>query len=163
MLEIELNESLRRRREEFQGKLESLGEAESGTTFNPADLDNRIRELKLLNSSIADLQKKTSGNIHSSSSVSQSLPVCLDAEKENDKLNARVQELRTSLEKAQIEQSDDSRGISRQQKNTERYIAKKQMLMNRKDECNRNIRDLGVLPEEAFEKYTNEKLDKVGV
>jgi structural maintenance of chromosome 3 (chondroitin sulfate proteoglycan 6) len=33
--------------------------------------------------------------------------------------------------------------------------------MNRKDECNRNIRDLGVLPEEAFEKYTSEKLDKV--
>jgi structural maintenance of chromosome 3 (chondroitin sulfate proteoglycan 6) len=35
------------------------------------------------------------------------------------------------------------------------------MLLGRKDECNRNIRDLGVLPEEAFEKYTNEKLDRV--
>jgi hypothetical protein len=33
--------------------------------------------------------------------------------------------------------------------------------VGRKDECNRNIRDLGVLPEEAFEKYTNEKLDRV--
>jgi hypothetical protein len=37
------------------------------------------------------------------------------------------------------------------------------MLNNRKDECNRNIRDLGVLPEEAFEKYTGEKLDRVGL
>ena len=27
--------------------------------------------------------------------------------------------------------------------------------------ANRNIRDLGVLPEEAFDKYTNEKLDRV--
>jgi len=44
---------------------------------------------------------------------------------------------------------------------TERYIAKRQMLMTRKDECNRNIRDLGILPEEAFEKYINEKLQKV--
>lgn len=35
------------------------------------------------------------------------------------------------------------------------------MLSARKDECNRNIRDLGVLPEEAFKKYTNEKLDRV--
>lgn len=35
------------------------------------------------------------------------------------------------------------------------------MLMNRKDETNRSIRDLGVLPEEAFEKYTNEKSDRV--
>ena len=33
--------------------------------------------------------------------------------------------------------------------------------MNRKDETNRSIRDLGVLPEEAFEKYTNEKSDRV--
>ena len=35
------------------------------------------------------------------------------------------------------------------------------MLAERKEEYNRRIRDLGVLPEEAFEKYTNEKLDRV--
>jgi len=37
------------------------------------------------------------------------------------------------------------------------------MLTARKDECSRNIRDLGVLPEEAFEKYTSDKVkvDKV--
>ena len=51
--------------------------------------------------------------------------------------------------------------MSKQQKNTERYLAKKQMLISRKDDCNRSIRDLGILPEEAFEKYTNEKIDKV--
>ena len=46
---------------------------------------------------------------------------------------------------------------------TERYLAKRQMLTARKDECSRNIRDLGVLPEEAFEKYTRDKVkvDKV--
>ena len=163
MLEIELNESLRRRREELQTKLESLGEAEAGS-FNPADLDNRIRELKMLNASIADLQKKASGTswFHLQGSHSR-WATNIESEKENDKLNAKLTELRTTLEKAQNEQAEDSRGISRQQKNTERYIAKKQMLMNRKDECNRNIRDLGVLPEEAFEKYTNEKLDKVSI
>lgn len=82
-------------------------------------------------------------------------------EKESDKLTAKLQELRSRLETMQNQQTEDSRGISKQQKNTERYLAKKQMLMNRKDDCNRNIRDLGVLPEEAFEKYTNEKLDRV--
>ena len=51
--------------------------------------------------------------------------------------------------------------MSKQQKNTERFLAKKQMLLNRKDECARNVRDLGVLPEEAFVKYTGEKLDRV--
>jgi structural maintenance of chromosome 3 (chondroitin sulfate proteoglycan 6) len=82
-------------------------------------------------------------------------------EEEVEKLTSELQEHRSSLERVQNQQAEDSRGIARQQKNTERYLAKKQMLMGRKDECNRNIRDLGVLPEEAFEKYTNEKLDRV--
>lgn len=87
----------------------------------------------------------------------------LDMEKEVEQLTGELQEHRAALEKVQNLQSEDSRSIARQQKNTERYLAKKQMLMGRKDECNRNIRDLGVLPEEAFEKYTNEKLDRVRV
>lgn len=36
------------------------------------------------------------------------------------------------------------------------------MLGSRKEKCNRNVRDLGVLVEEAFEKYINERLNKVG-
>lgn len=65
------------------------------------------------------------------------------------------------MERLQGQQAEDTRGVSKQQKNTERYLAKRNMLMNRKDETNRSIRDLGVLPEEAFEKYTNEKSDRV--
>lgn len=84
-------------------------------------------------------------------------------EKENEELTTRLQESRSSLETIQNQQAEDSRGISRQQKSTERYLAKKQMLMTRKDDCNRNIRDLGVLPEEAFEKYTKEKSDRVSL
>lgn len=84
-----------------------------------------------------------------------------DADKDVERLNAELQELRSALERAQQQQSEDSRSVTKLQKNTERYLAKKQMLTARKDECNRNIRDLGVLPEEAFEKYTSEKLDRV--
>ena len=51
--------------------------------------------------------------------------------------------------------------MSKQQKSTERYLAKRQLLTTRRDECNKNIRDLGVLPEEAFEKYTNVKVERV--
>jgi structural maintenance of chromosome 3 (chondroitin sulfate proteoglycan 6) len=58
-------------------------------------------------------------------------------------------------------QREDTRAFSKQQKLAERYLAKRQMLSSRKDECSRNIRDLGVLPEEAFEKYTKEKSEKV--
>ena len=84
-----------------------------------------------------------------------------ETEKELEKANTQLQEQRQKLESLQSQQAEDVRGISKQQKNTERYLAKRQMLLNRKDDCNRNIRDLGVLPEEAFEKYTNEKVDRV--
>lgn len=85
----------------------------------------------------------------------------LDMEKEAEDIASTIQKLRSQLEKIQNQQSEDSRGMSKQQKTTERYLAKRQMLLSRKEECNRNIRDLGVLPEEAFEKYINERLDKV--
>jgi structural maintenance of chromosome 3 (chondroitin sulfate proteoglycan 6) len=82
-------------------------------------------------------------------------------EKEGEELANKLQQLKANLESVQNQQQEDSRSINRQQKNTERYLAKRQMLLNRKDECNRNIRDLGVLPEEAFEKYVNENMNRV--
>lgn len=87
----------------------------------------------------------------------------LATEKEGEQLTVTVQELRSTLEKVQSQQTEDSRSMSKQQKTTERYLAKRQMLTARKDECNRSIRDLGVLPEEAFEKYVNEKLERVRI
>ncbi|TFK38980.1 structural maintenance of chromosome protein 3 [Crucibulum laeve] len=143
-VEIELNERLRRRLGELESKLEALGESDSDDTSTAEDLDSRIRELKSLNNSIQTLSKKVQA-----------------MEKESDELTSQIQELRASLEHVQTQQTEDGRNISRQQKTTERYLAKRQMLTARKDECNRNIRDLGVLPEEAFEKYINEKLERL--
>lgn len=82
-------------------------------------------------------------------------------EAEQERVSTTLQKARNDLEKVQNEQAEDSRAMGKQQKNTERYMAKRQLLIGRKDECNRNIRDLGVLPEEAFEKYTRERLDRV--
>ncbi|KAH9935363.1 RecF/RecN/SMC protein [Fomitopsis serialis] len=140
-IEIELNEGLRRRRDELQRKIDALGEVEAGDASSEEALEARTRELRELNRDI-EAQRR-------------------DPMKEIEKLTTELQEKRSALEALQNQQSEDNRGISKQQKNTERYLAKKQMLLNRKDECGRNIRDLGVLPEEAFEKYTGEKLDRL--
>ena len=61
----------------------------------------------------------------------------------------------------QSQQAEDNKAFSKQQKSGEKYHTKKVLLTNRKDDVNRNIRDLGVLPEEAFGKYINEKLERV--
>ncbi|KAH9942278.1 structural maintenance of chromosome protein 3 [Epithele typhae] len=144
LLEIELNEGLMRRREELRLKIEGLGASEAGDASSEDTLTAKTRELKALNNSIDSLEKKIA-----------------DTDKDIEKTNSQLQAQRQELEKVQTQQAEDVRGISRQQKNTERYLAKRQMLLNRKDECNRSIRDLGVLPEEAFEKYTSEKLDRL--
>ena len=61
MLEIELNESLRRQREELQAQLDSLNDADTGAEFSADDLETRVRELKVLINSINGLQKKATG------------------------------------------------------------------------------------------------------
>lgn len=65
------------------------------------------------------------------------------------------------LEELQAAQMENSRGILKAQKAVERYITKRQTLLTRKDECNKSIRDLGVLPEEAYTKYVDEPSEKV--
>lgn len=63
----------------------------------------------------------------------------------------------TRLDELQAEQLRSSRGILQAQKIAERYIVKRQTLTNRKEECNKSIRDLGALPQDAYRKYTEEK------
>nr|GAT43952.1 structural maintenance of chromosome protein 3 [Mycena chlorophos] len=142
-IEIELNERLRRRREELKSKLDGLGDPNDDSA-SVDNLESRERELRTLNNSIHTLTTKTQ-----------------EMEQEIEGLQAKIQELNSEREQLQAQQAEDNRNMSRQQKTAERFIAKRQMLASRKDDCNRNIRDLGVLPEEAFQKYTGEKLDRL--
>lgn len=54
-----------------------------------------------------------------------------------------------------------SQGISREEKRLEENLLKRSLLQQKKEECNANIRDLGVLPDEAFEKYNSYKIEKL--
>ena len=42
-------------------------------------------------------------------------------------------------------------------------MAKRTNLLHQRDECNQRIRDLGVLPQEAYEKYKNADPTKVSI
>lgn len=60
-IEIELKESLRRREEDLQTKLEALGDpADDGITTSD-DLESRTRELRALNASIDSLTRRVKG------------------------------------------------------------------------------------------------------
>ncbi|KAF8756610.1 Structural maintenance of [Rhizoctonia solani] len=147
MLEIELRESLKRKKDELRTKIDSLAHVDTDDLESTgADLAAKTQELDALNDSITTLQDRITGTLFT--------------EFEHDKLTSELNKLMAQVEKLQTQQVEDSRGISRQQKSTERYLTKRQVLLTRKDECNTKIRDLGVLPEEAYEKYVNERIDK---
>lgn len=86
----------------------------------------------------------------------QAVETSLDeVEGKMEQLVGRMEQI--SSEKAQREQvqNDISTRIERQQKRMEKTLQRKALLTAQAAECAKNIRDLGVLPEEAFDKYEN--------
>ena len=79
----------------------------------------------------------------------------LETEQKLEELTSRIEE--ASQEKATLEQHQHelSTRIEKQQKRMEKTLQRKALLTTQAAECAKNIRDLGVLPEEAFDKYEN--------
>lgn len=108
------------------------------------DLEAKEAEVKTLEASIA----------HHSSRLTE-------VEAQVETVRSNIQRLTAEVDKFQTQQVDDARGIARQSKGTERYHSKKSLLEARKEETEGHIRDLGVLPEEAFEKYIDMDSDQL--
>jgi structural maintenance of chromosome 3 (chondroitin sulfate proteoglycan 6) len=85
-------------------------------------------------------------------SVEESL---LETEQTLEQLTTRMEE--ATQEKATLDQNQHelSHRIEKQQKRMEKTLQRKALLTTQAAECAKNIRDLGVLPEEAFDKYEN--------
>nr|WJN25087.1 cohesin complex subunit [Moesziomyces parantarcticus] len=147
MLEIDLFENLRRRHDELGAQLEALGESLGGDdagAVSGQDVSARRREIEALRRRIGEREKRIK-----------------TVEAELDRLTQSMQDTQASYDKTKSEQAEDARTIARQQKNVERYLSKRSRLLEQRDRCNQDIRDLGVLPEEAFEKYTNTSSDRL--
>ena len=144
VIEIELSDSLRRRRDELSAKIDSsAGGAGSSSRAADIDLASRKKEIKVLKQRIEHISTRLG-----------------EVDEQMQQLSSKLQSLQKDQDKKEAAQAEDNRAVSRQQKNVERYLARLQTLNSRKDEINVNIRDLGVLPEEAFQE-NNTSLDKV--
>lgn len=144
LLEIELSQNLRRLLAKARSQLDSLvdpsgGDGGSSTQAN-ASLIARRAELDALVRNIANLAEKIS-----------------NVEAEIDKAVSDIAKKGKELEAEQAAAAEDNRGLARQQKNVERYLAKRQILLQRRDESNQKIRDLGVLPEDAYTLHTEKR------
>jgi len=87
--------------------------------------------------------------------------VFAEIESELEQFQSQSQKHTADLEELRNQQNDINRSLHRQEKSVEKYLLKRSLLLQKKNECTSNIRDLGVLPEEAFERYTRMSMEKV--
>lgn len=159
-LDIELSENLRRKREELRGKVDQV-EGDAGAGMQASEVAGKEAELKGLARSIEDLTAQVKGELSRENLCIHGQADAPDSEKRVEELTAEISDVTAKLDEVNNEQIESGRAMLRMTKNNERYLAKKQTISSRRDECQNAIRDLGVLPEEAYNKYTEARADKV--
>lgn len=137
-LEITLNSNLR------QGLEEVMYNVEIGAVVSDDVIEKSHQDLASIEESIQGITNRIK-----------------DIDGEVAESRTSVSEKEPRLRKHQAEQQEESRQLRRMQKNAERYISRRNLLLQKKEDCTKNIRELGVLPEEAFEKYTNASSEKL--
>ncbi|KAJ3013173.1 UNVERIFIED_CONTAM: Structural maintenance of chromosomes protein 3, partial [Siphonaria sp. JEL0065] len=164
ILSIELDANLKKRREKIVQRIENGTSSESADPSSQVEqsqtnassikkLDSRKAELKTLEKKLAISVAKIQCIFQIVSMLLKyvfviNAPLELDTKIED--LESDLLEENTKLEKIRNEQIEDHKSLEKQQRSLEKYHQKKSLLIKRKEECTRNIRDLGVLPEEAL-------------
>jgi structural maintenance of chromosome 3 (chondroitin sulfate proteoglycan 6) len=137
-LEVDLRENLRLKLDNLNS--EDIGTHASGSSGN---LKEAQRELKKSQKAVAAVDAKLQD---SETHIEEAESKIVGLEKEKAQKEERQQEL--------------ARAIEKYQKRMEKSVQKKAILTARLQDCSKNIRDLGVLPDEAFERFSNYSSDK---
>ena len=139
LLEVDLRENLRL-------KLDNLNsqEIDTSATGSSGNLKAAERGLKRSQKAVSVIETKLQ---ESEAHIEESETKTVTLQKEKSEREERQQEV--------------ARVIEKHQKKMEKSIQKKAILTARAAECAKNIRDLGVLPEEAFERFAETPSDKV--
>ncbi|XP_065071317.1 structural maintenance of chromosomes protein 3-like [Rhopilema esculentum] len=144
-LENMLHTNLYKKQEELKASMEEVNSAE-----RQWHLDSKNEELDRCNKTL----ERTSTRAQ-------------DLDSNLDIIKKELQQQQKSLEHWKIEEKEKSDAIQEDSKLMEKAANKRSLLIKKKEECMKKIRDLGSLPAEAFEKYRKvnvkqlwKKLDK---
>lgn len=136
VIEMELQMHLNPRREQLRLEIESIGEFDG--------LENNVSESRM---QLESYSIKTRESLESLEEIERNI------EEKEGLLGSETGRLEKTLQ----EQAAHSRVIEQQQRVIEKFIGKKCVLIQKKEAAVDHIRDLGVLPEEAFEKYADKE------
>jgi structural maintenance of chromosome 3 (chondroitin sulfate proteoglycan 6) len=139
LLEVDLRENLRL-------KLDSLNShaIDASTASSSGNLKEAQKELKKV--------MKTATVIDSRLQESETLI---------EEAETKISNLEKEKSHREERQQEIARAVEKHQKKMEKSIQKKALLQQAAAECAKNIRDLGVLPEEAFERFAHTESNKV--
>jgi structural maintenance of chromosome 3 (chondroitin sulfate proteoglycan 6) len=124
------------------------------------EVESRQTELRNLIASIEQLEDQVKGEL-SMALGNHDQADKLESETRVDELKAEIATLAQKLAEQDAQGHELARVNAKIRKNEDRYLVKRQTLSTRKDEYTNAIRDLGILPEEAYTKYVDASLDKV--
>lgn len=138
LLESQLNTHLRPQEDQLRGQAVEISGGGSGS-FKDAQ-----KELKKAQKATAEVERLFEEN-----------------EAKTEEVGAELAELEADKAKKEAEQLELQKRIDQYQKKLEKNIQMKARLISQAAEYAKNIRDLGILPEEAFGKYEKMKSEQV--
>uniref|UniRef100_A0A8C5R348 Structural maintenance of chromosomes protein n=1 Tax=Leptobrachium leishanense TaxID=445787 RepID=A0A8C5R348_9ANUR len=130
-VETYLNENLRKRLDQVEQELNELRETEGGTVLTAT-----TSELEAINKRVKETLARSEG-----------LDVTID------KTEVESKDLVKSMDRWKNMEKDHMDAINHDTKELEKMTNRQGMLLKKKEECMKKIRELGSLPQEAFEKY----------
>ncbi|AWP05970.1 putative structural maintenance of chromosomes protein 3 [Scophthalmus maximus] len=130
-VETYLNENLRKRLDQVEQELNELRETEGGTvlTATTSELDGINKRVKDTLSRSEDLDTLV------------------------DKTEGEIKDHIKSMDRWKNIEKEQNDAINHDTKELEKMTNRQGMLLKKKEECMKKIRELGSLPQEAFEKY----------
>ena len=139
-LEVELRISLQPRLEQLNAQAIESGTGDSASSRR---LKEAQRELQRTEKVVRTVEEKLRSN-----------------EATTEQRNSQLAELEKAKADKQHELEELAKAIHSQERRLEKSLTRKAQLKEELAECSRSIRDLGVLPDEAFQKYENMALEK---
>ncbi|KAG9593386.1 RecF/RecN/SMC protein, partial [Aureobasidium melanogenum] len=141
-LEVELRENLRLRLDQLQAQDAELGAG--GVAGGNARLGEKQRELERADEALSNVMSKLE-----------------EAEASLEQAQSQLSEANSSREEKQRQQEELARFIAKKKRSMEKNTAKRATLKEKEEAVGISIRNLGVLPESAFqEPYTSMNWDK---
>ena len=131
MIENELENNLKRRQDQLINQLQDLGGVEKTNQLDHAKTD------------LSSMAERFDGNKNRLDEIDNQL----------DELNVEFETHQENLEENKNQERETQDKIDHETKSLETITNKQSLLVKRKEECMKKIRDLGSLPNDSFEKY----------